>query len=176
MGREFDQLGGGLDVESSLDSVLCIRKRLVLNELETSAVVYQRVSGNTRFGVVGFRETTIDDHEPSACLDGILAFRGMYGHVAVDDMAVIALNTESIKNTVANLSRITLQEIVALLLFVGVLVDKEVAFEGSHLRLVEQWRVLSAPQIQEIIACEGFEVGRCVVLESGTDELSDVFQ
>ena len=52
MGREFNQLRGGLDVETTLDGVLCIGKRFVLDELEAAAVVNERIACNARLIVI----------------------------------------------------------------------------------------------------------------------------
>ena len=75
----------------------------MLYELETAAVIYERIASDTCLFVIRFGETTVDDHEFSVGLDGIFAFSGVYRHVAVDDMPVGAFYAKGVKNVVDDL-------------------------------------------------------------------------
>ena len=44
-------------------------------------------------------------------------------------------------------------------------------YEGSHLRFVEEGRVLSAPQVQEIVFGILLVFRRCVILECSPDNI-----
>ena len=57
----------------------------------------------------------------------------MYWYMSVDDMPVVAIYAEGIKNVVAYALIVTQQEIVAFSLMVGFLVSNEVSFECRHL-------------------------------------------
>ena len=83
--------------------------------------------------VIGLRESAIYHHKFATCLDGILATAGMYGHVTIDDVASLTLNTECIEYTIANLLVVAQLEVVTLLLAVGFLVLKEITLKGGHL-------------------------------------------
>ncbi len=152
VGGHLDDLGGRLDIGLTDDGVAGGSERLVLYELETAGVVDEGVAGDAGLVVVGFRETAVDDHQPSACLDGVLALGGVDGHVAVDDVAVVAFHLEGVEDAVADLGGVAKLEVVALLFLVGLLVFEEIALEGGHLGLVEQWGILTAPEVEEVVA------------------------
>ena len=57
--------------------------------------------------------------------------------MAVDDVAVLALNAELVKNHVNHIRVVAHGVVEALDLLVGVLVGNEVALKGRHLALVE---------------------------------------
>ena len=73
VGRHFHYLRGALDVGSAFYGVGRAGERLVLHELEAAAVVYERISGNSRFVVVGLAESAVDYHQLAAGLDWVLA-------------------------------------------------------------------------------------------------------
>ena len=52
---------------------------------------------------------------------------------------------------VDNLFIITQQEVVSLLFFMSLLIGNEIALEGCHLTLVEEWTVWTAPEVDEIV-------------------------
>ena len=109
----------------------------MLNELETAAMVNQRISCNTRFLMISLRESSVNHHQFAIGLDGIFTLRGMNGNVAVDDVAIVASNAKSIENTVAHFFVVAQLEIGSFFLFERFFVAQEIALEGSHLRLVE---------------------------------------
>ena len=109
----------------------------MLNELKSAGVIYQRVAGDTRFGLIGLGEAAVNHHELAAGLDGILTLDGLDGHVAVDDVTVLALNAELVKNHVNHFGVVAHGVVEALDLLVGILVGNEVALKGRHLALVE---------------------------------------
>ena len=100
----------------------------------------------------------------------------MYGHVSVDDMAVLACHSESIHDCVCYMFIVAQLKIVALLFRMCCLVGYEVAFEGSHLRLVEERAVRSAPQIEKIINCIISFLRSIVVLECRTNHHTDIVE
>ena len=67
-------------------------------------------------------------------------------------MAVLSFDLKGIQDAITDFSRITQFEVVTFFLFIGVLVTKEIALEGRHFRLVEEGRVLAAPEVKEIVA------------------------
>lgn len=147
----FHNLRRALDVRSLVDGVLGRGERLVLYQLEAPRVVDQRVARNARLLVVGLRESAVDHHQFSIGLDGILAAHHMHGDVAVDDVAVGSRHSKLVHNHLGGLFFLAQREVVALFLLVGLLFLEEVAFEGCHLGLVEQWAVGSAPKVEEIV-------------------------
>ena len=95
--------------------------------------------------MVGFRETSIDNHQLAVCLDRVLALGCANGHVPIDDMAVRTGYPKLIHNIVDNLFVIAQQEVVSLLFFMSLLIGNEIALEGGHLTLVEERTVRTAP-------------------------------
>ena len=93
----------------------------MLYELESAAVIDQRISGNAGGLVVGAGEAAVNHHQLSASLAGILATGNVYGNMAVDDVTICALRSESIQNTVAHFGVVAVLEIIALLLGVHAL-------------------------------------------------------
>ena len=61
-------------------------------------MVNERVAGYARLFVVGLRESSIDDHQASTSLDGVLTTCHMHRHMAVDDVSVGVVNAECIEN------------------------------------------------------------------------------
>ena len=174
MGREFNQLRSGLDVETTLDGVLCTGKRFVLDELEAAAVVNERIACNARLIVISLGETAVDNHQFAISFDGVLTFGNMDGYVTIDDMAIRSFDTEGVEDAVANLFVVAQAEVVAFLLLIGGLVRQEVTFEGGHLRLVEEGRILAAPKVEEIVASVETLFLFGIVLESRTHHHTDV--
>lgn len=138
VGGELDELGSGLDIEAPFDSVARVHKWFMLNELETTAVVNQRVACDACLLMVSLGESAIDHHQFAVSLDRILTLGGMDWHMAVDDMTVRSCDAEGIEYAVADDLVVAELEVVAFLFFIGGLVDEEIALKGCHLRLVEQ--------------------------------------
>ena len=89
-------------------------------------------------------------------------------------MTVLTFYLEGIQDAVADLCRVAQLEVVTLFLFIGFLIFQEIALEGSHLRLIEEWGILAAPEIEEIIACVIARIIVGVVLEGSTYHHADV--
>ena len=87
----------------------------------------------------------------------------------VDGVTVGTLCAEGIQNAVGHLFLLAQLEVVALGLAVSFLVVDEVALEGGHLRLVEEWALRSAPEVEEIVLGITCHLGCAVVLEGGAD-------
>ena len=101
-------------------------------------MIYQRVACYACGVVVSLCKTAVDDHEPAACLDGILPLGSMHGHMTVDDVSVVALHPESVEYPVAHLGLLAQRVVVAFLLVVGALVLQHVALKGGHAVFVEE--------------------------------------
>ena len=119
----------------------------MLNELETTGVIDQGITGDTGLVVIGFRETTIDDHQLAICLDRVLTLGRSHRYVTIDDMTVGSRHPKGIHDVVDDLLAVSQLEVIALFLLVRLLVGDEVTLEGSHLALVEEWTVGTAPEI-----------------------------
>ena len=145
--RHLYDLCGALDVGTSLDGILSACEWLVLNELETTGVIDQGITGDTGLVVIGFRETTIDDHQLAICLDRVLTLGRSHRYVTIDDMTVGARHPKGIHDVVDDLLAVSQLEVIALFLLVRLLVGDEVTLEGSHLALVEEWTVGTTPEI-----------------------------
>ena len=105
----------------------------MLDELETAAVVNERVARYARRVVIGLGETAVDHHEFAVCLNGIFAVGGADGHVAVDNVAMQTPHAESIHDAIAHGCVVAQRIIIALVLFVRFLVGDKVAFKRCHL-------------------------------------------
>ena len=114
-------------------------------------MINEGVAGNTGLFVISLCETAIDDHQFATRLDGALALADMDGDVAVDDVAILALHLKLVEDAVGRGLVVTQGIVEALVLLVGLLLGQEVTLEGSHLRLVEERAVGSAPQVAEVV-------------------------
>lgn len=85
----------------------------MLYELESAAVVDECVACDAGCGVVGFGESSVDDHESSVGLDGVFALGCMYGYVSVDDVSVVALDFKGVEYVVADVLVVAELEVVA---------------------------------------------------------------
>lgn len=110
----------------------------MLNKLEATAVVDQRVAGYAGGVVVGLGETAVYDHHLAVRLYGMLTLARLHGNMTVYYVAVLTLHTEGVENGVAYLLLFAQPVIGSFLLVAYILVGEEVAFESSHLCLVEQ--------------------------------------
>ena len=151
MASHFHNLRARLDVRSVANGLFGAGEGFVLYELESAAVIDQRISGNAGGLVVGAGEAAVNHHQLSASLAGILATGNVYGNVAVDDVAICALRSESIQNAVAHFGVVAVLEIIALLLGVHGLICEEITFEGGHAVLAKEGTVRTAPQIPEVV-------------------------
>ena len=141
----LNYLDGAFDVVALLDCFVGAAERLVLHQFQAAGMENQRVAGNTGLWLVGFGETAVDYQELAVCLDWGLTLGGLDGHVPVDDMAVGAFNTKAVEDHIYCALVVVEGIIITFFLFVGLWVGYEIAFEGGHLVLVEQWGVGAAP-------------------------------
>ena len=97
------------------------------------------------------------------CLDGCFALYGAHGYVSVDDVAVLACDAEIVEYHVHDFRAVAVSVVIAFSLGICRSVVNEIAFECGHAVLVEEWAVLSAPQVPEVVdgvlALFGFCVG-----------------
>ena len=116
---ELHNLLAGDDVGASADGVVGTLEGFVLDELETAAVEDEGVAGDAGGVVVGFGEAAVDDHEATVGLDGTLAAGHAYGDMAVDDVTVLALDTEGVEDAVTDFGIVAKEVVVTLAFFVG---------------------------------------------------------
>ena len=135
----FNKLYAGMCVRSVLYGILAAGERLVLDELEATAVIHQRIASYASGGMVVLRETAVDYHQSSIGLDGTFALGNVYGYVSVDDVSVFALHTEAVKDVVAYLGVVAQTEISTFFFVYQRFVRTEVTFECNHTLLVKQW-------------------------------------
>ena len=124
----------------------------VLHELESSAVIDQRVARDARGVVIGFGEASVDDHHASFGFDGTFSACRSDGDVPVDDVTVRSFHSEGIHDVVTHLGFGAQSIVCSFLLRVCVLFCEEVAFEGCHFSFVEERRVWSAPKIPKEVS------------------------
>ena len=151
MSRHLYYLCSRLDVVTFLYGVQSGCEWLVLYKHKSTAVIDKGVAGNTSLLMISLRETAVYNHKLAIGLDRILAIAYVHRHMAVDDVTVGARNLEGIHNVVYNLLVVEQHEVISYLLVLRILVGYKVAFECSHLRLVEQGTVWSAPQVEEVV-------------------------
>ena len=140
----------------------------MLNELETSAVIDERIACNTSCVMVRLGETSVNNHQHTVCFDGVLTLAGMNRNVTVNDVAGLSFNSETVQDASTN-GRIFAKLIVGAFFFVmRGWIGEEISLERRHTTLVEEWTVWSAPKIPEEISRFESLLSRCVVLECST--------
>ena len=58
----------------------------MLHQLHSMRMIYQRVSRNARFGLVGFGKATVNHQQLAVGLYGAFAFNRLYRYMSVDDV------------------------------------------------------------------------------------------
>ena len=127
---------------------------LVGDDADVPGVVDQRVARDAAGGLVGLAEAAVDDDQPAAALDGALALLGLDGDVAVDDVAVGALQAELPQQHLAH-GGVVVQRVVGVLgLRPGTLVPDQPPLEGGHPVPAEDGAVPSGPQPPQEVHAE----------------------
>ena len=101
----FEQ-GSVVDVASGEDSLLAALEGLVLNELDSMAVVDERVARYARLLLVGFAETAVYHEALSLGSDRGFAFDGAHGDVPVDDTPCLGVEPELAQDMLANVAAV----------------------------------------------------------------------
>ena len=112
----FNKLNAGMCVSAVLYGILAVGERLVLDELDATAVVYQRIASYASGGMVVLREAAVDYHQSSIGLDGAFALGNMHRYVSVDDVPVFAFHSETVQDVVAHLGIVAQTEVCTLFL------------------------------------------------------------
>ena len=172
--HHLHNLRTALDVGTFGNGILSAGEWLVLDELEASAVIDQRIACDARSVVISLGKAAVDDHQHAVGLDGVLALAGMNGDVSVDDVAVLSLHAEAVKDAGADGWVFAQLVVGSLLLVVCGRVGEEIAFESRHAALVEERAVGTTPEVPEVVASlEALFAGR-VVLEGRAHANADV--
>ena len=109
-------------------------------------VVDKGVSGDASGLLIGLAEAAVDDQKPAAAFSGTLPLLGLDGDMAVDDVAVGALQTELLQQGLAH-RRVIVELIVDVLgLGPGGLVGDEAPLKGGHPIPAEDGAVAPGPQ------------------------------
>ena len=82
------------DIVVAVDGSLLALKGLVGHDADAAGVVDQGIARDAAGGLIGPAEAAVDDNKLAAALDGALTLLGLDGDMAVDDVAVGALQTE----------------------------------------------------------------------------------
>lgn len=168
-----DDLLKGDNIGPSHDGIGSGGEGLVLDEVEALAVVDEGVAGDARGAMIGMSESAINDEETPVCLDGVLALSSTHGDVAIDNVAVTALDAEMIEDVVDDAGIVTQEVIMAFRLLVRRLVFNEVSLESSHLALIEEGAIDAAPKVPKEVAGGLALVSGSGVVVSGTHYLLD---
>lgn len=148
-------------------------ERFVLNKVEAFAVVDECIAGDAGGAVIGVGKAAVDDKEASVGLDRVLALSSTHGDVAIDNVAVTALDAEMIEDVVDDAGIVTQEVIMAFRLLVRRLVFNEVSLESSHLALIEEGAIDAAPKVPKEVAGGLALVSGSGVVVSGTHYLLD---
>ena len=89
---------------------------------------------------------------------------------------MVSYHFEFVQNHVAHFFLVAKRIVVTLGFLVEFLVVQEIAFECSHLGLVECWRILTAPQVPDVVLGKEFFFALAFVEVSGTDQVSHLFE
>ena len=120
-------------------------KWLMLYKLQPSRIEGESIPCNTCTRLVGTAESSIDYQELSACHKGFFSLNGLNGYVSIDYVTIRPFYAKVCENACDSLSIIAVLIVVAFVLFVGIFILDEVAFEGGHGTLIEEGRVGSTP-------------------------------
>ena len=116
------------------------------NKSKSVGIVDQRIASDAAGGLIGLAEAAVDDQQPAAPLHGALPFLGLDGDVAVDDVAVGALQAELPQQRLADL-RVVVELVVDVFgLGPGGLVGEETPLKGGHAVAAEDGAVAARPQ------------------------------
>ena len=176
LGELLYQVTGALDVGTATYGLFGGGEGLVLDERHAARVVDERIAGNACGGLVGLAEAPVNDDEAPAGFHGVLALERLYGDMSVDDVAVVALDTELAEQKVGSAVLIAQGIVAALVLLHHGLVLQEVTFEGGHTVLVEGGGVLTAPQVPQVVDGKLMQLGLAVGRAGGTYEGVDLVE
>ena len=154
------------DVPVFPDGVGPAGKGLVGHQAQAVGVVDERIAGDAGGALVGLAEAAVDHQQLAAALDGALALFGLDGHMAVDDVAVLALQAKLPQQLFTDVG-VFVEAVVGVFgLGPGVLVGDEAALEGGHAVAAEDGAVASAPQPPQKVHAE-LPLGRAGLIVVG---------
>ena len=140
-----------MDIRSGAHGLFATLEGIVFDQLDTMAVIDQRVSGDTGLLLVWLTEPAVDDKAFAVGAGRCFAFDRPHGHMAVDDTSCGGIEPELLQDALAYMLVIGEGEIGTFLLFVGCFVFEEIPLEGSHLILVIERGELAFPEVEQII-------------------------
>ena len=83
-----------INISISLQRFLLTRKRLMGNHTKMSGIEDQSVTGYTGSRLISAAETSVNNQQFTASLNGTLTFFGLHRHMTVDYMAMLPFQTE----------------------------------------------------------------------------------
>ena len=102
LAAEFEDKVVRYDIYALFDGFLCRLERLMLHQLQTSRVINERISCNTRLGLVCLGETAVDNQQLTAGLDGLFALGYLDGNMTVDNVCMRPVDAELAQDAVAH--------------------------------------------------------------------------
>ena len=134
-----------MNIASGKHSLFAALERLMLHELDPMTVIDERVAGHTRFFLIGFAETAVND-EPFAVRAGrCLSFDCTYRNMPVDNTADCRVKPELAEDGIAYVLFVCQCEISSFAFFVGRFVGYEITLESGHAVFVVKRRELAFP-------------------------------
>ena len=134
-----------MDVVILPDGLFRAGEGLVGAQRQPAGVEHQRVARDAGFFVVGVAEPAVNDDEPAAALHRVFALDGPHRHMAVDDVAALALQPELPQNFFHD-EGVVVQAVIGVLhLGVGALVGNVQPLEGGHGAAAEDGGFRPAP-------------------------------
>lgn len=105
-----------MDIGAGEDGLFTRFERLMLDELDTMAIIDKGISGDARFLLIGFGEAAVDDETLAVGADRRFSFDGANGYMSVNDTSRRRIKTEFPKNIFAYFLIVCEGEIGALFL------------------------------------------------------------
>ena len=110
----------------------------VLCKSHISRIKNERISSNSRLFLICLGHTSVNHDQLSFTLYRTLTVFYLYGHMAIEYMRCLWIQTEFRKYFLAYVFPVYQLIVIYSMLFVGLLVCNETPFEGRHLILSEQ--------------------------------------
>ena len=100
--QALENRGGVGHIEVLPHGPLFSGKGLVGNDLEAIGVEGQRISSDAAGGLISLAEAAVNDDQPASSLDGAFPLPGLDGDMAVNDVAVPALQAELLQDALTD--------------------------------------------------------------------------
>ena len=120
-------------------------------------MVNKCITCNTRFRLIGFGETSVDNQQLATSLNWFLSFQRFYGHMTIDNVGMWSrFHAKFQQYAIACFGLIAQGIIISFRFLLGFFVGKEVALESSHLVFVERRGIGAAPHVPHVILGKPF--------------------